>query len=190
MRINIIDVGIGNVASLLGWANQITEDVILLSTPNLYSNGAIVIPGACASNELMKRLRSCGLDVLIKELNQDKVTVLGICAGFQIMGNFTTENEYTPCIGLLDNNTKALSEEKSTTLWKEMAIKMPKMSVLQRALPRKKILRGRYYFNHRFGVFKKNIRLDYAVQENLIGVQFHPEKSGVFGMPFLRALLL
>jgi len=181
-------VGIGNVSSLKGWANQISEEVYLLNDPNMYDGGSIIIPGACASNELMRRLRNTGFNIMLKELSTTNVTIMGICAGFQVLTQSTSENEHLECLGLLDGHTIPLEQEKSVTLWKYSEIKIPKKSKLNKVFPRNTYIRGKYYFNHRFGVIKGGVIVDAAVENNIVGLQFHPEKSGVFGEPFLRIL--
>jgi len=189
MRVNIINVGIGNVNSLYGWVSQCYEDVCLLTDPDMYDGGAIIIPGACASNQLMRRLENMGHDILIKELTKTNTTIMGICAGFQVMSQSTTENEQLQCLGLIEGHTIPLKQAKSTTLWKHSEITIPKKSKLHQIFPRNKYIRGKYYFNHCFGVLRGDVILDYEIKKNVVGIQFHPEKSGVYGNPFLKMLV-
>ena len=203
--INIVSVGVGNVRSLLNWIQQSTDQVTLISSPSDYVEGTIVLPGVCSSRELMDAIRIREFDLLIRSIANRGGKVVGICAGFQVLGQFSEEDGGVDCLDLLPLNTVRMQSKEgpiSVNGWDKIVLELtahPQSSIAQQ-FPRTKRVAGEAYFNHRYGVVPNDLDLatdtfgwrgsylSHWVSSNLYGFQFHPEKSGVFGQRLLRIL--
>ena len=138
----------------------------------------------------MKMLQEYGLDVLIPTLKQP---VLGICLGMQLMCNHSEEGN-TNGLGIFDANVIKFSNE----------VKVPQMgwntiynlkSPLFKGIKENEFM----YLVHSFYVpltentiTTTNYEKEYSTalqRDNFFGVQFHPEKSGVFGEQILMNFL-
>lgn len=203
--INIVSVGLGNVRSLLNWIQQSTDQVTLISSPSDYVEGTIILPGVCSSRELMDTIRVREFDLLIRSVAKAGDKVVGICAGFQVMGRCTEEDGGVDCLDLLPLNTVRMQSQEGPTSvngWDKVTLDLtarPQSRIAQQ-FPRTKRLAGEAYFNHRYGVVPNDPEvipdtfgwrgsyLSHWVSSNLYGLQFHPEKSGVFGRRLQRIL--
>lgn len=203
--INVVNVGCGNFSSVKNWVNQYTSKVQIISNPNQFVDGPIILPGVSSATQLMINLRSSGFESFLKELNYEGKKIIGICAGFQVLGTSTTEGTGASCLDLLpveisrmkDSNDKDIS----CTGWKNVEILIKENSKLKNNFPRRKILRGEAYFNHEYGAEanEKITKHDYIfgisqgyythiIKNNIYGFQFHPEKSSIFGRELLGIL--
>jgi glutamine amidotransferase len=145
----------------------------------------------------MKQLDTLGISDIIKEhaLNAQR-PILGICLGMQLMTNFSEEGDVNG-LGLISAQTNKFQlQDKSLKIphmgWNEVS--WQKQSPVINDLSEK----SRYYFVHSYFVDCNNqndiLGTTYYGQdfvsafqhENIIGMQFHPEKSHLFGMEILK----
>ncbi|EAZ94379.1 imidazole glycerol phosphate synthase subunit [Flavobacteria bacterium BAL38] len=191
MKIAIIDYGAGNVQSVLfalkrlGFEGTVTND-----WNTIKSADKVIFPGVGEASSAMKMLQESGLDVLIPTLKQP---VLGICLGMQLMCRHSEEGN-TDGLGIFDVNVVKFSKE----------VKVPQMgwntihnlkSPLFIGIKENEFM----YLVHSFyaplsvnTVATTNYEKDYSTalqRNNFFGVQFHPEKSGVFGEQILKNFL-
>ena len=197
--IAIIDYGVGNLFSLQSSFEAIGADIVITDNEKLIcSSERIVLPGVGAFGDAIDKLRSKGLDsVLINEAKNGK-PILGICLGMQMLfersfeygehkGLGLLKGEIVPMEGYLDPNLKI-----PHIGWNKLQIKAP--SVLLKYVKENDFV----YFVHSY--FAKGCEdsliadTDYgkpitaAVENgNIMGAQFHPEKSGEVGLNILRA---
>ncbi|WP_445719175.1 imidazole glycerol phosphate synthase subunit HisH [Flavobacterium sp.] len=191
MKIAIIDYGAGNVQSVLfalkrlGFEGTVTND-----WNTIKSADKVIFPGVGEASSAMKMLQESGLDILIPTLKQP---VLGICLGMQLMCKHSEEGN-TDGLGIFDVNVVKFSKE----------VKVPQMgwntihnlkSPLFTGIKENEFM----YLVHSFyaplsvnTVATTNYEKDYSTalqRNNFFGVQFHPEKSGVFGEQILKNFL-
>jgi len=191
MKIAIIDYGAGNIQSIqfalerLGFEGILTNDVALIQAAD-----KVILPGVGEASSAMKKLTETGLDKLIPTLKQP---VLGICLGMQLM-----------CKNSEEGNTKGLGVFDVDIIKFSNIVKVPQMGWntiynLNSDLF-KNIQENDYmYLVHSFYAPKckemiasTNYELEYATalqKDNFYGVQFHPEKSGLFGEKILNNFL-
>jgi glutamine amidotransferase len=201
--INIIDVGLGNRTSITKWLQQGGFSSQLMSSPSDYTSGPLVLPGVASSYELICALEKNGLDRLIKSRASRGELILGICAGFQVLGAFTEEGGGHSCLSLIPTTTLRLKDNsdvpESRVGWEKVTIpvnRKQRKDAFYKTFYRNNHVQGRAYFNHRYGVYlelptehKPNTSenlLSHYIQKNIIGFQFHPEKSAEFGRRLLR----
>jgi len=196
--IYIIDVGLGNRRSVYNWLFQMGYKVQLLKKPSDYHSGHIVIPGVSSSNRLVKAMVKNEMDNVVSRCVEVGDVLMGICAGFQALGVSTTEDGYVECLGHLPLITEKMSlgERIGRNGWENCRINTLEFPENKRRnFGKKKSIHGRAYFNHEYGVTltesttlnsshwyideKKHLAL--YIQNNVIGLQFHPEKSAGFG---------
>ena len=191
MKITIIDYGAGNVQSVLfalerlGYEGNVTND-----WNTIKSADKVIFPGVGEASSAMKMLQESGLDVLIPTLKQP---VLGICLGMQLMCKHSDEGN-TNGLGIFDVNVVKFSKE----------VKVPQMgwntiyslkSLLFTGIKENEFM----YLVHSFyaplsenTIAITNYEQEYSTalqRDNFFGVQFHPEKSGVFGEQILNNFL-
>ena len=195
----IVDYGIGNLASVLNMFKKIgVKDVkISGSTQVLILASKVLLPGVGAFDTGMKNLQQSGL---IPLLNQkaliEKVPVLGICLGMQLLGRSSEEGEL-PGLGWIDAETVKFNPAPNLKLkvpnmgWNYISVKYSNPLIEMHS-------RNRFYFVHSYHVkcIDKNQELatsnfggDFTCmvnKGNIYGTQFHPEKSLKYGMKILE----
>lgn len=195
----IIDYGLGNLASIanmlkkIGAPAEISNDVSKISQAD-----KLILPGVGHFAKGMENLQQSGLiDTVNREVLEHKKPVLGICLGMQLMTNHSEEGD---CKGLgwIDAETTRFRMPENSSL------KIPHMGwsdvhfVQQQPLLNGISPEPRYYFVHSYHVTCKDPAnvlgtCDYGytfdcaiVKDNIMGVQFHPEKSHRYGMELLN----
>lgn len=191
MKIAIIDYGAGNVQSVLfalerlGFEGNVTND-----WNTIKSADKVIFPGVGEASSAMKMLQESGLDVLIPTLKQP---VLGICLGMQLMCKHSEEGN-TNGLGIFDVNVVKFSNE----------VKVPQMgwnTIYNLKTPLFEGIKENefMYLVHSYyaplsenTIATTNYELEYSTalqRDNFYGVQFHPEKSGVFGEQIMKNFL-
>lgn len=197
--ITIVDYGTSNLGSMRNMLKKIGAQCIVASSPeHILSASKIIIPGVGAFDAGMRKLRQSGLvDALNEKALVEKVPVLGVCLGMQLMTRGSEEGEL-PGLGWLDAETVRFDQKADPDL------RVPHMG-WNLVAPAKQTLFAaaegelRFYFAHSYFVRPRDPddvlfeahygshRFAAAVQTgNIVGAQFHPEKSHRFGIDFLR----
>jgi glutamine amidotransferase len=194
----IIDYGVGNVGSILNMLRKIGAKARLGSTADdIRAADKLILPGIGHFGHGMRKLIETSLvPVLEEQALEQKKPLLGICLGMQMMTR-----------GSQESDLPGLDWVKAETLrFPDMAdLRIPHMgwNVIEVA-PQVKLFDhtsnepDRFYFVHSYYVrtdepaltaAKCRYGVEFAASfeaENLFGVQFHPEKSHLFGMKLLR----
>ena len=195
--ISIVDYGMGNIGSLINMFGRLGEEVAVASNANdvLMAN-KIVLPGVGSFKAAMQKINEIpGLREALdtKALNH-QIPILGVCLGMQLL---TESSQEGPAEGLgwIPGKTKKfekIGEMKIPHMgWNEVKV------VQKNAFIESINGESKFYFVHSYYVDvhdKQNsllttdhgIRFDSAIiRENILGVQFHPEKSHKHGMKLL-----
>ena len=193
--IAIVDYGVGNLNSVQNALKSLNIESIISSDADVIAKSrSIIVPGVGAFPDAMENMKATGLDKVIKAVAKQGKPILGICLGMQLF--FEKSNEIEECkgLGLLKGNIRKL----------EGNIKIPHMgwnslsfetdSPILNGVPENKYV----YFVHSYYAenCEKGIVNAYSMYEkkipaivskgNIYGMQFHPEKSGEFGMRLLK----
>ncbi len=194
-RIGVIEYGAGNISSVVQAFDYLGHDVVICSAPaQAAACSHLVLPGVGAFNQAAGALAETGFADAIRRHVDGGRPFLGICLGMQMLFDYGTEHGTHPGLGLAAGSVQPLAEahpqvRSPNTGW--MRVDLTTGSGLGEAA-------GEYfYFNHGYVCWPADERLVtgrtrsdgiVAVIEkaNMIGVQFHPEKSHAAGLGVLR----
>lgn len=204
MKILIIDYGAGNVESVANALAQIKGDaevVISNKISDLKSANYLILPGVGAFGDCMSGLKSVEglLPELRKQVLTEKKPFLGICVGMQVLATTGFEDGEHQGLGFINGKVEKISGENLKIPhmgWNNISLKAPKHAVL------KDIADGEhFYFANSFHFICQNennvlAQVEYGAKlnciiakENILGIQFHPEKSGEAGLKILKNFL-
>lgn len=196
--ITIVDYGMGNLSSILNMFKRIGADAEITGDEEKINRASkILLPGVGAFDAAMDRIESKNLyDLLSRKALHDKVPVLGICLGMQLLSKDSEEGSKKG-FGWIDANTRKFRFNK------EAKLKIPHMGWNEVSAKRESGLTAnfeddaRFYFVHSYHVVANN-QADVVMtsfygyefvaviqRDNIFGAQFHPEKSHRFGMKLL-----
>lgn len=204
MKINIIDYGAGNTQSVYNSIKNISdkfEVVISNKISDLKSSTHFILPGVGSFGDCINNLKS--IDGLIIELRNQVLNIkkpfLGICVGMQVLASFGYENGEHQGLGFINGKVEKIDfpELKVPHMgWNDLIIKNDQHPLL------KEISNGDHFYfanSYRFICNNSNNVLGYVnygceissiiAKENIVGVQFHPEKSGDKGLKILSNFL-
>lgn len=194
----IVNYGLGNLGSIQNMLKKIGVKSTISSEHSVIASAdKLILPGVGNFGKGMQELEKKGLkDVLCKKVLVDKIPILGICLGMQLMTNRSEESDI-----------KGLGWIKADTLkfrFDNVNMKVPHMgwNTVNVSNGNKILAESneeiRFYFVHSYYVKvqdEKNsiaktiygLEFDSAFNmQNIYGVQFHPEKSHKFGMLLLK----
>jgi len=198
--ITIVDYRIGNLNSIGNMLKKIgAPAVVTSSADDLRRAQKLIMPGIGAFDAGMNRLMDSGLiPILTERVMVDKTPTLGICLGMQLMTRGSEEGQL-PGLGWIQATTRRFDRTIDPALtiphmgWN--VVKPVKQSRVLDDCPEE----PRFYFTHSYYVHCEDpedrllsvehgaLSFDAGFEHgNLIGVQFHPEKSHRFGMWFLK----
>jgi glutamine amidotransferase len=194
----IIDYGVGNVGSILNMLRKIGAKARLGSTADdIRAADKLILPGIGHFGHGMSKLLATGLvPVLEEQALEQKKPLLGICLGMQMMTRGSEESDL-PGLGWVRAETLRFPDMPD--------LRVPHMgwNTIE-AAPQAKLFDhatnepDRFYFVHSYYVrtderaltaAQCRYGLEFAASfeaDNLFGVQFHPEKSHLFGMKLLH----
>ena len=196
----IIDYGMGNIGSILNMLIKIGAKAII-SSDIADINGAdkLILPGVGAFDNGMRNLENLGLlPILNKKVNQEKRPILGICLGMQLFAKNSEEGNLKGLQWIAGEVKKFKFNNTQANLkiphigWNSITI--TKQSYLFNNINQN----PRFYFVHSYHLIcddQHNILAEThygynfvsAVhKDNIVGVQFHPEKSHKFGIELLK----
>lgn len=209
--IGIIDYNAGNITSVARALKYLGHPYILSSSPSeLIKAEKLIFPGVGDARFAMEALTKTGLSSFIKEAVKKGVWLLGICLGCQIIYESSEENS-TPCLSLLPGKVKHLTSliDASYTSGNRPCIKIPHIGFNDLKYTNfspltEKLFYGidkdsSYYFVHSYYIEPQDPSIIKAttnycgltipavtMQNKIVAVQFHPEKSGKPGLKLLE----
>lgn len=195
-----MDYGVANVGSVQNMLKKIgARSVVSSSADDVAAASKLILPGVGAFDAGMEMLARSGLvEALNHKVLEERIPVLGLCLGMQLMTRGSEEGKL-PGLGWVDAETSRFDPAVMP------GVKIPHMG-WNLVAPAKdsEMLRGysedtRFYFVHSYYVrcaspadaLLRSVfggtSFDAALQhDNIVGAQFHPEKSHRFGMWFLK----
>jgi glutamine amidotransferase len=199
--VGIIDYGTGNIASIYKAVKILGNTPILVSdVETLAKTNCIILPGVGHYSEAIKSLKKNLMFDALKDASKSGILVLGICLGFQILTKFSEES-FDEGLGILPFDTVRISPKNSYLYrvphmgWNSIKEESQKTTLLKNINADKQL----FFFSNAYGVKVNNNKsikkafykheMDWiaiAENENVFGVQFHPEKSRDQGLKLLN----
>jgi glutamine amidotransferase len=191
MTLALVDLGYGNIGSIriaferLGAIPMLTADPARVAAAD-----KVILPGVGAAGYAMARIAERGLGEVLRGFPRP---LLGICLGMQLLFERSDEEDAT-CLGLIEGSVRRLEPAPGVAIphmgWSRLAVADPSCGLAD----------GDYvYFAHSYACDDgpaSIARADHgrpipaAVRKgNVLGAQFHPERSGEAGARFLKAFL-
>jgi imidazole glycerol-phosphate synthase subunit HisH len=197
--IAIVNYGVGNLASIKNMLKKAGYESVLASDEGTIEKAdKIILPGIGAFDHCMQQFNASGLRPLVtKRVMEDKIPLLGICVGLQMLMEASEEGT-EPGLGWIAGKTIKFKKENLNGL------KIPHMDWTNVQVVKNTLLtenlgeQPRFYFVHSYHVQPKFpedelMRAHYGYdftaavnRENIYGVQFHPEKSHRYGLKILE----
>lgn len=194
--IAMVDYRMGNRRSVVKAFERIDGDLIATADHDeIRAADGLVVPGVGAFPEAMRRLRSLGLDEIVRERADAGVPVLGLCLGMQLLFERSDEHEGSDGLGLLAGTIVRLDAaglKLPHIGWN--AVRWLRPSPLIAGLPDP----AAFYHVHSFvcepaddavvlgmGAYGSPF-VSFVQRANVFGAQCHPEKSSTCGLALLR----
>jgi glutamine amidotransferase len=196
----VVNYGMGNLGAIVNMLHKIGVEAMLSSSvTDIERADKLILPGVGAFDSGVRNLNEMGLiNILTMKAVEEKIPILGICLGMQLLTKRSGEGKL-PGLGWLDAETvrftfKNAQENLKTPHmgWNELFIRKPSYLFHDvHELPR-------FYFVHSYHVICHEAEdiltttlygyefVSAVQRKNIMGVQFHPEKSHRFGLRLLK----
>ncbi|MBM4432713.1 MAG: imidazole glycerol phosphate synthase subunit HisH [Chloroflexi bacterium] len=189
--IAIIDYGAGNLRSVVNAIARLGYQPKITSNPRqVLKAQAVILPGVGAAGDTVENLKARGLDEPIHQLIADNRPFLGICIGLQILFSGTEEGGWHKCLDIIPGRAKKLPPGLKTPHMGWNQVKQKLSHPIFDGIPDE----ANFYFVHSYYAEPDDKSLvagetEYGIamcsmiaRGNLVATQFHPEKSGEFGL--------
>ena len=208
--VTVIDYGVGNILSICRAFKSLGGEVNVTSDPQeILSSDRILLPGVGAFANAMKALESLGLVEVIKAIAANGTPLLGICLGMQLLLDESEEHGATKGLGIIPGRVVPVPNVSTDGFplkiphigWNSLVVAEGAAwdgTILQNSTPGDAV-----YFVHSFMAEPENSSMRIADclyggnriaamigDGNVVGCQFHPEKSGPMGLAIIRKFLM
>ncbi len=192
----------GNIQSLYNVIKFLGFNPILFSEDKQFNSNISILPGVGAFNHAMKLIYEKKLNEKIKDYVANKNNLLiGICLGMQLLFNESEENNLTQGLNIIKGKIKKLNIENNNVLpnvgWKKTNISRNNEFDYLSQFNNENFYYVHSYYAHpenaknNVGTSSYNNKEFFALttkDKNVIGTQFHPEKSSKIGLDFLDSI--
>ena len=202
IKLGIINLKLNNLFSIyqachnIGYKTEIIDHKV-----KKYNHDILILPGVGSFNSAMSYLNKNGIRNRILEFVHKKNKILfSVCLGMQLLFEESAEFGSTKGLGLIKGKVKKLKKQKNIKIphigWANIRINSNKKNFINKRFNKRK-----YYFIHSyyclpryenevcsFTSFGKTEFCSAVRKNNILGTQFHPEKSGALGLKMLSDL--
>ena len=206
-KVTLVDYGIGNLLSVRRGFEFWGFEVETSDNPKyILSSERVVLPGVGSFRNGISELQKRGLDDAIREVATREIPLLAICLGMQLLFDFGLEHGLTPGLGIIPGAVKEIPKvmDSGSILrvphigWNAITAPSPNLTWESKVLQRIET-KSEMYFNHSFMVhptepsdlkavcnYGGQVVAAVVGRRNVVGCQFHPEKSGEAGLMILK----
>jgi imidazole glycerol-phosphate synthase subunit HisH len=200
-KITIIDYGVSNICNIEKAAKLFSENVLVTNNPaEIENSSSIIFPGVGSFKSGMEELKKHGLIVPIKKFAETGKPILGICLGAQLLMSKGFEMGEAKGLNLIPGNVvpfpKLPSSYKLPNIgWRSVYLNKKNNNPALRSFK----ISPEVYFVHSYVIIPDNPNNVLATTEyggykfcaimgsnNIYGTQFHPERSGKFGLKLIE----
>jgi imidazole glycerol-phosphate synthase subunit HisH len=197
LKIAVVDYDMGNLHSVCKGLEYAGAETLITHLPSeLATADAIVLPGVGAFDPAVKKLRDRDLEQPLKDIIASGKPFLGICLGLQILFDRSDEGEEAG-LGIIAGTVRKFQSEPNLTIpqmgWNQLQLSQPNCPLWRQIDPTAWV-----YFDHSYYVDPSRSPVSAATvthgtqtvaaaiaQDNIMAVQFHPEKSSTTGLQIL-----
>jgi len=194
MNIVVVDYGAGNLASVVNALERVGAPAVVSRDPAALDEAdGVIVPGVGAAADTMRHLSELGFVPRLRATIERGVPFLGICMGLQVLLEVSYEGGEHRCLGIVPGIVRRLPEQVTVPHmgWNEVRLRRP--HPLFAGIPDG----TDFYFVHSFYAEPSDDawilgETDYGVRfasvlarGNVMATQFHPEKSGQWGLRLL-----
>ncbi|OIJ21023.1 imidazole glycerol phosphate synthase subunit HisH [Anaerobacillus alkalidiazotrophicus] len=198
--IGIVDYGMGNLHSVSKALERLNYEYFISENQDeLKTADALILPGVGSFKDAMEILQEQKLDVFLKEWAASGKPLLGICLGMQLLFEESEENGETKGLSLLKGQVRRFKGITETgEKYKVPHMGWNRLKFHQNHVLLENVEQGHVYFVHSYVVqdmeeasLLASSEYDGVVpavvgKDNVLGTQFHPEKSSYVGMKLLE----
>jgi imidazole glycerol-phosphate synthase subunit HisH len=196
-KIAIVDYDMGNLHSVCKGLQQAGAEALITHSPSeLAAADAIVLPGVGSFDPAVKQIRDRDLERPLQDIIATGKPFLGICLGLQILFDRSDEGK-EPGLGIISGTVRKFQPEPNLTIpqmgWNQLHLNQPNCPLWENIDPTAWV-----YFVHSYYVDPRSSSVQAATvthgtqtvtaaiaQNNVMAVQFHPEKSSTTGLQIL-----
>ncbi len=199
MKISIVDYGVGNIFSvgqaLKSLGLEFTLDV---DGTSISKSDVVIVPGVAAFGIGIKNLEERGQAEELHNFYQTGKSLIGLCLGAQMFLNSSSESPTTQGFGFVEGTVATLNEKMCRVPqqgWSKL--KAPGSATFS------EFNQEYFYFSHSYKMMlasanttvyssqhDRELTTAFFIDKNVLGVQFHPERSGPKGLKFLEKSVL
>ncbi|MBC8275482.1 MAG: imidazole glycerol phosphate synthase subunit HisH [Chloroflexi bacterium] len=189
--IAIVDYGAGNLGSVVNAIRKLGYQPAVTREPRtVLSSAAVILPGVGAAGDAMENLGAIGMTDVIRKVIHEKRPLFAVCVGLQLLFSSTEEGGLHKCLDVIPGTVKRLPQSLKVPHMGWNQVKQQVRHHLFSGIPDE----ANFYFVHSYYADPEDISVvagttDYgvsmcsvAIRDNLVATQFHPEKSGNWGL--------
>lgn len=195
MKIALVDYGVGNIFSVGQALKSLNFDYVLDSDGKaIHTADLVLVPGVAAFGAGMKNLEDRGQAHELREFYKTGKPLIGLCLGAQMFLNSSSESTATQGLCFVGGEVVSLNEEVCRVPqqgWSKL--------IVQEGQTFSEFAEQYFYYSHSFKMLPnvsqshisqskhdREVVTAIFVDKNVLGVQFHPERSGAIGLKFLK----
>ena len=209
--VSIIDYGCGNIRSVFNAFNAIREKknikvLVTSQEKEIKKANYLVLPGVGSFESCIKGLKKSNLlGIITQKVKDDYIPFLGICVGMQMLATHSFENGKYEGLNWIKGEVKKVQKTRERLKiphmgWNNLEIKK-ETAFIKKLKTKLEFEKVSAYFVHSYNFLTKNednkiMTVNYGQEitamvseNNIVGTQFHPEKSNFFGLIFLETFL-
>ena len=192
--IAVVDYGAGNLASVVNALERIgTKVQITADHHEILSADGVIVPGVGAAQDTMKHLHEYALEPVIRAVINRGTPYLGICMGMQVLATSSFEDGQHDCLDVLPGHVRRLPAREPIPHMGWNQVWQTKDTPIFNGIPDG----AEFYFVHSYYVDPAErswigAETEYGLKfpsvlarDNVVATQFHPEKSGRWGLTLL-----
>ena len=205
-KIAILDYGVGNIRSVFNAVNHVGFEPVLLNEASRIANyGHVIVPGVGNFGHVVKEFEQFGFKKAIQDFVASGNYCLGICVGMQMLFDNSEESPDVPGLGIISGDVVKMANVNQDGSHLKLphigwrALQKNTETSLSKTLFKRIKDDATFYFVHSFTAkleSKNNLNASVSYGDNLIaamvsesnvvGTQFHPERSGTSGLQMIQ----